>query len=229
MTKETLYAAIGDVREAYILEARRGRGGRRAAWRRWAAAACLCLAAAGALLAAVLLGGGTQDSGRGLTINRVERVERLDLDVRISQHDPSSPAEREAVWAEVARASGLRWEEFAARLPEGYSNTGFYVLEAPVVPKGTAYAPHDYVLEYRTEAGGAVQLTICPNGEPLRDTVLVCDEPQASEINGVAAVVYGVQHSFTVEFSLGEARCVLETRNIAAEGLAALLDSLTRE
>lgn len=229
MTRESVYAAIGDVREAYILEARRGRDGRRAARRRWAAAACLCLVAAVALLAAAGLGGGRQNGESGLTINRVERVERLDLDVRISPVDPGVPAEREAAWAEAARATGLRWAELAARLPEGYSNTGFYVLEAPAVPGGTAYAPHDYVLEYRTEAGGGVQLAICPDGEPLRDTVLVCDGPQASEINGVAAVVYGGQGGFTAEFPLGEARCVLETRGLAVEELEALLDSLTRQ
>ena len=228
MKTETFCELFGEIDEKYLLEAREALKGRRPV--RWGMlAACVCHALIGAIVLPRL--GGTmeepavQTGELCLVVNEVEQIGKMDLDVRISRYQDLSAQEQEAMLLAFEQALGLDYEAVTARLPAAYHQQSFYSVDAPAVPGSGVYQPHDYVLEYQTEAGGSVTLALCAGEAPLRDYFFE-ESLKESEIHGVSAVVCRMQDSFLVQFSHAGVCYDVETKNISLEELEELLVSL---
>lgn len=227
MRKEELCEVLGDISEKHIAEAGADRKAGKPAWLKWsAAAACLCLVVLGAFAVRRL---GTPGTGieppeaSQLVINEVEQTAALDMDVRISHCSALSSTEWESVMKAFESAVGFSYAEFLEKLPAGRRDTAFYSVDVPVSPKSAVYRPHDYVFEFQTESGGSVKIAICAAEEPIRDCFFVCDDPKESEINGTAAVIYGIQDSFWVQFAYAGVNYDMETCGISLKELEDLL------
>ena len=105
--------------------------------------------------------------------------------------------------------------------------SSFYSVDVPSSSERADYVPHDYVFEFLAKNGGTVKIAICAFEEPLRDYFFACDHPEASEINGITAVIYGIQNSFNAQFSYEDVNYDIETENIKLDELKNLLVCIT--
>lgn len=231
MTNESLYQVLEDISENHVKEAGEYCKTRKPVWLKWGVmAACLCFAVFG-IFAVQYLGGTPgavieQSPSSDLVVNEVDDVVRVDMDVQISHYTGISADEWETVMEAFEQAAGMSYEEFIKRLPASYQRTAFYSIDAPAVPRSGEYIPHDYVFEFLTENGGEVKIAICADEEPLRDCFFMCEDPKASKINGVTALIYRIQDRFMVQFSYDTVNYDIDTRNLSLEEVENLLSCM---
>ena len=158
-----------------------------------------------------------------IVANEVKNIMTADMDVQFSHYDRLSEVEKESMLKQFETVTGLNYNDFIAKISDAYVYMSFYSVDVPADDARTEYIPHDYVFEYQTEQSGEVRIAICPDEEPLRDCVIVYNNPTQSEINGISAVIYGYQGAFIAEFSYENINYEIETKNIALEKLEDLL------
>lgn len=240
MKAEEFAQVLGGIREEYLAEAEGFRRGRKPGWGRWAAlAACLGLLAAGAWLApggiatgpggtsgaeVSVSGNGSAAPGNRLVVNEAESILGLDMDVRIRSYGGLSEAERAAVMEEFAEATGLDYETLLGRIPAAFAGEDFLSVDAPA-GAGT-YAPHDYVFTFRTEDGGTARVAVCAGGEPLRDCLLLCEDPEISQVGGEDVVICGDGGRYMAQFTHEGVGYDVEAKAVSLAELEELLEGL---
>lgn len=249
MTSQRFYQILADVEDEYILEANSFRRKPLFPGKWLAVAACLCLVCLGVFafhrlsmppysdptvlppsLPSSLAASDpspTQPCVPVFLVNPVDAVYYVDLDVKITPYDRQEPERWAAGTEEFSDALGMTWEDFTTKLPKGYEITGFYSVDAPASPGTENYVTHDYVLEFRTPDGGQGEIALCGEEEPLRDYVLACDAPEASQVGGISMNIYGLGDDFYVQFQLCGVFYDIHTRSIPLADLGALLSALS--
>lgn len=235
MKKEEFCEIFGEISPDHIAEAEKERKSRKPVWIKTAGlAACLCLAILVPLTVQHLKAPSSvteYPASSNFIVNRADYTsEKFDLDVRIS-HWPflySSEEKTEEEFAkEFERAIGTSLSEFLEKLPKSMQLSSLYSVDVPSSSERADYVPHDYVFEFLTKNGETVKIAICAFEEPLRDYLFVCDHPKASEINGITAVIYGIQNSFNAQFSYEDVNYDIETENVKLDELKNLLVCIT--
>lgn len=80
--------------------------------------------------------------------------------------------------------------KFTVKIPNTFVSKSYYSVDVPADATRTEYIPHDYVFEYQTENGKEVKVAINSVGDPLRDCIIECDNPELSAVNDVNAIIY---------------------------------------
>ncbi len=237
MTKEVFAQILGEVDVRYVERAGRRRPSVFRQPRRWAAAACLVLAALVGLrylnqsldrnLPLVIT---APDGENQIVVNQADSLGSADLDVQYAFYSKLPHDVRVQAEASFANAVGISYEALTARIPEGWKQTSFYALLAPEPEEAGSedrvYALHDYVLEYETAAGGSATIALSALEAPLRDWFILCEDPETSEINGVALTIYGYEDLYLTQFSYENVYWDIKTQGISLEELEALFSGL---
>lgn len=234
MNKETFCALLSDIDVSYVAEARENEKKRwLGAKQRGVIVACLCLVLVGTFVLTKTweqneiptIGGDvippaepTQTTESAQPARNVEwninqatdRFDvRLDMDVRITDYfdldQTSYMTVPEGFEAEISQS----YEEIIGKIPTDFILDSFYSIDTPS-EDGTAYAPHDYVLEWQTDEDGRLRLLICAKEKPLRDYFYKCAVTEKSQINDTDMVVYSYENSYSAQFSYKGANYDLE-------------------
>ena len=88
------------------------------------------------------------------------------------------------------------------------------------------YRLHDYVFGFDTEGGGSITVSLCTFEAPLRDTYIMCDDPEPSEIGGATAYIYSDGVYFVAQFEAGALYFDLSGDALALDELTGLISSL---
>ncbi|MGM9606788.1 MAG: hypothetical protein ACI3XJ_04690 [Oscillospiraceae bacterium] len=166
-----------------------------------------------------------------LVVNEVDGLLSADMDVEYSSYtDEKLPYE---VWKEILddfqEFTGIRYEDFISKVPDTWESQNFYSLAVRGYKDAglqDEYRLHDYVFDYRTQTGGVVTIGLCAFEAPLRDCLILCDDPRQSEINGVPLVIYGDEDLYLVQFSFENVNYDIETNHVPLEELEELLSGL---
>lgn len=182
--------------------------------------------------------GSTQQAEDRIIINPVEVSGGVsaDMDVQFEEYSPKLPPDVwEKITEEFYEASGITYEDFTGRLEQTTELVLFYTAKIRGYKDAgldDEYKNHDYVFVCRTESGGNVTVALCPDELPLRDCLVVCDNPQQSVINGnyLEIIQFKFRDSYQVNFRYQDANYDIEARNVTQEELEKLLrDILDRE
>ena len=164
-----------------------------------------------------------------LVVNEVTKVMSADMDVQINTLDKLQYDVWTSVLEEFQKFMGIPYEEFTNKIPDAFEYYQFYTLSTPEIKDANVkdkYYLHDYVFEYHTENGGEATIAICSFEEPLRDYLIICDNPIQSEINGVEVFIYGYQECFKVQFCHENINYDIETSNVTLSELEDLLENI---
>ena len=229
MKEETLFALLSDIDEAHIAQAH-GQKKTPRTWVKWAAVACLCLVAA-AFAIPRLLGSpaGPQlqpDAPNVIQVNTVEGMGMADILAKSTYYDKLSAPKQYAMRKQFKAATGLNYQDFTAKIPAFCTNLSFYSVDVPVDPAIPQYVPHDYVFRYQGETGGMVTIALCGKEAPLRDVILICEDPLESQINGIPVIIYGTINDYFARFSWKNVYYDIQTRNFTIEQLEQLLEGI---
>ena len=243
MKKEEFCEIFGEISPYHIAEAEKERKIRKPVWIKIAGlAACLCLAILAPLTVHHLKAPSSvteYPASSDIIVNRADHTsEKFDLDVRISHYIGRFSSEEkteEELEEEFESAIGTDLSDFLDKLPKSMQLSSLYSVDVLSSLSGDAtpssgkadYIPHDYVFEFLTENGGTVKIAICAFEEPLRDYFFVCEHPEESEINGITAVIYGIQNSFNAQFTYEDVNYDIETENVKLDELKNLLVCIT--
>lgn len=167
-----------------------------------------------------------EDNENLFVVNQVDSIATADIDAQLSYYNSLSAIELESVHKNFGSAIGMSYETFTAKIPVTFVSKSFHSVDVPADATRAEYIPHDYVFEYQTENNGEATIGICSVEEPLRDCYIMCDNPEQSEINGVAVIIYGYEDCFMVQFSYENVNYDIETSNITLEELEDLLTSI---
>ena len=170
----------------------------------------------------------TGDNENLFVVNQVDSITSADMDVQFSYYNDLSALELETVHKNFESAIGMSYETFTAKIPVTFVSRSFHSVDVPADATKTEYITHDYVFEYQTKNNGEATIAICSVDEPLRDCFYECDNPEQSEINGVAVIIYGCRDSFMMRFSYKNVNYDIETVNITREELKDLLTGIMR-
>lgn len=179
----------------------------------------------------------TKNNENLFVVNKVDSVSMADMDVQFSHYNHLSAIELESVHKNFESAIGMSYETFTAKIPITFVNTSFYSVDVPAgattvdTPADVTekkYIPHDYAFKYQTENKGEATIAVCSDGEPLRDCIFRCDNPEQSRINGVTVTIYGYEDFFMMQFSYENVNYDIETNNITLEELEELLTGIMR-
>lgn len=235
---EKLYEGLGWVRPellAEAVEAQPVRQPRR--WVRWGMAAAACLVLAGAALIPTLERPQTaqqqnpasdpptsavigEEPGNVLVVNEGEAA-LGDLDVKI---DGVVVLQEQGTFQKFRDCLGVDWSDFSARLPQGWTWGEGYCLLTP--HEDGTYQFHDFLLECTAPGGGTAQVALCPTEEPLRDWLLLDEDPEKSLVNGVSLVICGMGDMYLTQFAHDGLYYDVSTQGISLEELEALLSGL---
>ncbi len=223
MTREELCEVLGEIQEEYVAQAHAVPKGKQH-WKPLAIAASLTFIIASSLFVWTRLQGTgdalgteslkaaaeevyadrtlateavTEAQPTKLNVNWTESITMSDMDVAgFSEWPDSATMTPEEAFYEYL---GIPYEDFTAKLPEGWSVESCSVVTAPEYNEETDkkyYAPHDFVLTCVNASGGKIRVALCGWEEPLRDAYFLTDSPLESEINGVSVEIYGYNNWF---------------------------------
>lgn len=234
MTKENLYEILGDINENYVKEAEAIKKTRKPSWVKWGVmAACLCLVIIGALITPDMQSEPNEttqpDRTNLLIVNEAENVIHTDMDVQITSLDKLPYSVWNTVLEDFYVFSGIRFEDFISKIPNTFEFSNFYSLSTRGYKDAglkDEYRLHDYVFAYQTKTGGTATIALCSFDAPLRDSFILCDNPENSEISGVKVLIYGDQDRYMVQFSDKNVNYDIGTRNITLEELEGLLTGI---
>lgn len=165
-----------------------------------------------------------------LVVNEVNSPVSADMDVEYS-FLKKLPYD---VWIEVLEDfhgfTGVSYEAFIGKIPDTWECSSFYSLSTRGYKDAglqDEYRLHDYVFAYhQTDGDGEVTIALCPFETPLRDCIVVCDDPQQSKVNGIPVVIYGFRDSYMVQFSFESVNYDMEASSITLEELEELLSGI---
>lgn len=142
-----------------------------------------------------------------LRINKLNGVGVADMDLKVEHYDKLPYDVWQMVLAEFHENTGIPYEEFTARFPEGWQSTGFYSHMIRGYKDGVWSEEydtlHDYVFTLENGDGGSATVAICSFEMPLRDCFFVSENPKESTINGTTLVIHGDSGLYMTSFSHG--------------------------
>lgn len=239
MTKEGMFLLLGEVNETYVAQAARPKGhGRLLAALAACAAAVLIVVGTASLWRSApggpqIIPGATssqeEDDDVYLAINKVSPsmggALTMDMDVTYSDYTNLSQEEQAAAQEDFQNKLGISYEDFTARLPQGFAVESVASLNTPTTPGGD-YAPHDYILTLSTPSGGSFRLALSAGEAPLRDCLYLCDDPLVSRVGETELVVYQGENFYQTSFSQGNLYYDLEGEAVTQGELEDLLCAL---
>lgn len=238
MTKEGMFLLLGEVNETYVAQAARPKGhGRLLAALAACAAAVLIVVGTASLWRSApggtpVIPGATssqEEDGVYLAINKVSPsmggALTMDMDVTYSDYTNLSQEEQAAAQEGFQSKLGISYEDFTARLPQGFSVKAFASLNARTSPEGD-YVPHDYIFTLSTPSGGSFRLAFSAGEAPLRDCLYLCDNPLVSRVGETELVVYQGETFYQTSFSQGDLYYDLEGEAVTQGELGDLLRAL---
>ncbi len=231
LTSELLYSAIGQIDDCYLTEAIRPK---KHSFAKWLAPAAAC-----ALLAAVLwpnqapqvdapndfpLGDPIIAPGSNTDALPAEPADRVVFNAVPDQS--AIIADMDVVWTPVEDKrqfltfTGLDYDHFTGRPPAEWVLTAAHTVDTPDGKGG--YTPHDYRFVYE-RGESRIILSLSPFEMPLRDLLILCDDPLLSRVCGVEMVVQGDDNCAMTQFEHGGLFYDVETRWVSADELRAFL------
>lgn len=233
MTARYLSDTLNLLSDDLLLEADRARDAsvkKRSTLRRWAGlAACLCLLAVGAAvllprLSPVVPGPNTDDPivspgqvvsdtpGTAapevdvkLRINKLNGMGMADIDLKVEHYDKLPYDVWQSILAGFHDRTGISYEDFTSRFPEGWEITSFYSYLTRGYKDGVRSEEydtlHDYIFVLENGTGGSATVAICPFEMPLRDCFFVSENPKESTIGDTTLVIHGGDGLYMARFS----------------------------
>lgn len=250
MTAQYLSETLNLLSDDLLLEADRAREvsvKKRPTLRRWAGlAACLCLLAVGAAallprLSPAVPGPSTDDpiSSPGTTapeaevklrINKLSGMGVADMDLKVEHYDKLPYDVWQMVLAEFHENTGIPYEDFTARFPEGWQRTNFSSHMIRSYKDGVRSEEydtlHDYVFTLENGDGGSATVAICSYEMPLRDCFFISENPKESTVNGTTLVIHGDSNLYMTSFSHGELYYDIELSGVSKSELEEFLVAL---
>lgn len=229
MRKEDFCDMLGDINEAFVKEAQMPRKGKKAILAKWGTvAACLAVIA---MIGICTMGKRpleTKDPAQApsLIVNEADSITNMDMDAQFTYYKNSLPNVWKAVQDDFYAFLGIHYDEFTSKLPDIWELSDFYAASVPGYQNGESdgkYRLHDYVFRYETDRGGSAIIAVCAFEEPLRDCIIVCDDPVRSAIKNTSLVVYHYAGCYVVQFSHNNVNYDIETQNVTLEELQGLL------
>lgn len=86
---------------------------------------------------------------------------------------------------------------------------------------------HDLVYLYTTDLGGSVKISVCSFEEPVKDTILHCEEPVTSQINRVDVIACGYENMYTARFKYDNVYYYILTEDVELGEFDGLISSIT--
>ena len=166
------------------------------------------------------------DKTNSLFVNEVSNLSSADMDVQFTHYNALNATEKDNLLKQFEAKVGLSYTEFTGMISKTFTEKQFYSVNVPTDKSRNEYTPHDYVIEYQTANEGQITLSICPTEKPLRDCIIICDNPTPSIINDASAIIYGIQNSYMVQFSHKNMYYDIETRDVTLEELELFLNSI---
>ncbi len=169
-----------------------------------------------------------EPSQNDIHINRDDLMMAVaDMDIQIEWYDVN------ALGSEVSDSFegrvGVSYEDFVARLPEGYSVTDLWSYLTRWDENGVRheeYSPYDYRLHITTPSEGTVSMAVCGVAKPLRDCIIKCDNDVPSYIKGIEMYIYGFGSEYYVFFESGGIWYDIEAETESEEELIGLIEAL---
>lgn len=155
-----------------------------------------------------------------IEINRIDEMmsTALDIDCQI-EHDVNPQ--------DFKLNTGVEYDRFMDALPKSFVLENIYSLKTPKTPKTGEYIHHDYVLNLRTTTDGSADIAMCAYEKPLRDWLMMCDEPKISQINGIEMVIQAYENMYMTVFQCGNMYYDITSQNITEDDFISLLSSVT--
>lgn len=164
-----------------------------------------------------------------LVVNELDSMSMADMDVKYVSYAKLPYDVWCAILEDFREYTGISYEDFTARVPDAWEYVNFYSLAIRGYKDAglrDEYRLHDYVFDFRTAGGGEARIALCSAEQPLRDCIIVCDNPKQSEINGVPVVIHGINDLFIAGFVYADVHYDIETRGIGLEELEELLSGV---
>ena len=170
-----------------------------------------------------------EEDGVYLAINQVSPsmggALTMDMDVTYSDYTSMTQEEQAAAQEAFQNKLGISYEDFTARLPQGFSVEAFASLNARTSPEGD-YVPHDYILTLSAPSGGSFRLALSAGEAPLRDCLYLCDDPLVSRVGETELVVYQGENFYQTSFAQKDLYYDLEGEAVTQGELEDLLLAL---
>lgn len=166
------------------------------------------------------------DETKQLVINTVNHTVPLDFDVQITSFSEQFADRWASTIENFRKFTGITYEDFTGKIPDNFEQYAFYSASTRGYKETGSlgeYILHDYVFNYQSQSRGSVKIAICSFEAPLRDCLIVCDNPEKSVINGVSIEIYGYQDTFIAQFSYNGINYDIETSDMTQDGLVELL------
>ncbi len=116
--------------------------------------------------------------------------------------------------------TGLDYDRFTSRPSVEWVLTAAHTVDTPDGEGG--YSPHDYRFVYE-QGESCIILSVSSLEEPLRDLLILCDDPALSRVCGVEMVVQGDESAAMTQFEHNGLFYDVETRRVTAGDLRAFL------
>ena len=161
-----------------------------------------------------------------LVLNTVELKLPLALDIQVDSFGKQSADIQASAIEDFNMFIGIPYEEFISKIPDKFEQCDFYsvsIRSYKEIVSLETYNLHDYVFYYQAKTGENITIALCPFEAPIRDCILVCDNPEKSVINGVSMEIYRYQNTFAVQFLCNGINYDIETSNMTQDGLKELL------
>lgn len=128
-----------------------------------------------------------------VTINECDLMALADMDVQIQ---------------EIKTYPTYLW------IPEDWKFDGAYTISSPVRDQpqrtdmvkhdGVLYVPHDELYHFTTSSGNKVTIAMCDFEKPLRDCMIMCDNPKLSHIYGTETIVLHINDLYNAQFVVND-------------------------
>lgn len=165
-----------------------------------------------------------------ISVNKVENIGSADMDVKYSYYEKIPYDVWLMVLDDFYNFTGISYEDFTSSIPASWTENSFYSALVRYYKENELqeYGVHDYIFEYQNDDGGEARIAISPEGKPLRDLYILCDDPVLSEINGTELIIYGYEDMYFTEFSYNGLNYDIETNGVQLEALEELLESIIK-
>lgn len=104
-------------------------------------------------------------------------------------------------------------------IPENWDFISSYSLASREFKDGVLgnnYIPHDEIYNFTTTSGNKVTIAICDFEKPLRDCIIMCDEPKLSHIYGVEATILHINDLYNAQFVVNDLHFDIELESEAS-------------
>lgn len=165
-----------------------------------------------------------------ISVNMADNVAMADMDVKYSYYEKIPYDAWLLVLSDFHSFTGISYEDFTSSIPVSWTESRFYSALLRYYKEDVLqeYRIHDYIFEYQNDDGGEARIAISSEGKPLRDLLILRDNPVLSEINGTELIIYEYEDMYFTEFSYNGLNYDIETSGVQLEALEELLESIIK-